>query len=63
MSSAEQISTKGTSLQFPPMTSVPSTTPLATITEPVQVQNTARLIIYIVPVSNIAVSQQQTEIT
>ena len=63
MSSAEQTSTKGISLQFPLMTSVPSTTPLATITEPVQVQNTAAPIMYTVPVSNIAVNQQHAEIT
>ena len=64
MSSAEQTSTKGTKLQFPPMASVsvPITTSLATITEPVQVQNTAALNMYTVPVSNIAVNQQQGEI-
>ena len=52
------------------MTSVPSTdknnlveTPLATTTEHVQVQNTAALIMNTVPVSNIAVNQQQAEIT
>ena len=52
------------------MTSVPSTdknnlveTPLATITEHFQVQNTAAPITYTVPVSNIAVNQQQAEIT
>ena len=52
------------------MTSVPSTdkknlveTPLATITEHVQVQNTAVPIMYTVPVSNIAVTQPQAEIT
>ena len=50
--------------------SVPSTnknnfveTPLATIKEHVPVQNTAALIMYTVLVSNIAVNQQQTEIT
>ena len=70
MSSVEQTSTKGISLKFPPMTSVPSTdknnlveTPLATITEHVQVRNTAASIMYTVPVSNIAVNQQQAEIT
>ena len=44
------------------MTSVPST-PLVRITEPVQIQNTAAPIMYIVQVSNIAVNQQQAEIT
>ena len=69
MSSVEQTSTKGISLKFPPMTSVSSTDknnleiPLATITERVQVQNTAAPFMYIVPVSNIAVNQQQAEIT
>ena len=70
MSSVEQTSTKGISLKFPPMTSVSSTdknnlveTPLATITEHVQVQNTAAPIMYTVPVFNIAVNQQQAEIT
>ena len=70
MSFVKQASTKGISLKFPPMTSVPSTdknnlveTPLATITEHVQVQNTATSIMYTVPVSNIAVNQQQAEIT
>ena len=65
MSSVEQTSTKGISLKFPPTTSVPSTdkinlveTPLPTVTEHVQVQNTAASIIYTVPVSNIAVNQQ-----
>ena len=36
---------------------------LATITEHLQVQNTAALIMYIVPVSNIALNEQQAEIT
>ena len=69
MSSVEQTSAKGISLKFPPMTSVSSTDknnleiPLATITERVQVQNTAAPFMYIVPVSNIAVNQQQAEIT
>ena len=63
MSSAEQTSTKGIRLQFPPMTSVPSTTSLATITVPVQVQNTAAPIMYTVSVSNITVNQHQAEIT
>ena len=69
MSSVEQTSTKRISLKFPPMTPVPSTdknnlleTPLATITEHVQVQNTAAPIMYTVPFSNIAVNQQQAEI-
>ena len=51
------------------MTSVPSTdksilvkTPLATITEHVQVQNTAVPIIYTVTVSNMVLNQQQAEI-
>ena len=66
----EQTSTKGISLKFPPMTSVPSTdksnldeTSSGTITEHVSVQNTAVPIMYTVLVSNIAVNQQQTEIT
>ena len=70
MSSVEQTSTKGISLKFPPMTSVPSTdknnvveTPLTTNTEHDQVQNTATPVMYIVPVSNIAVNQQQADIT
>ena len=70
MSSVEQTSTKGISLQFPPMISVPSTnknnlveTPLVTITEHVQVQNTVAPIMSTVPVSNMAVNQQQAEIT
>ena len=63
MSSVEQTSTRGISQQFPPMSSVPRTTPLATITEPVQVQNTAAPIMYTVRLSNIAVNQQQVEIT
>ena len=61
MSSVEQASTKGISLKFPPMTSVPSTdksnlveTPLGTITEHVQAQNTVATIISTVPVSNMA---------
>ena len=64
MSSVEQTSTKGISLKFPPMTSVPSTdknnvveTPLTTNTEHDQAQNTATPVMYIVPVSNIAVNQ------
>ena len=63
MSSVKQTSTKGISLKFPPMTPVPSTdknnlveNPLATITEHVQVQNTAAPIMYTVPVSNIPVN-------
>ena len=69
MNPVEQTSTKGISLKFPPMTSVSSDknnhveTPLATITEHVQVQNAAAPIMYTVPVSNIAVNQQQAEIT
>ena len=73
MSSVEQTSTKGISLKFPLMASwVPSVktdksslvkTPLPTITDHVQVQNTANPTIYTVPVSNIALNQQQTEIT
>ena len=70
MSCVEQTSSKGISLKFPPTTSVPSTdknnlveTPLATITKHVQVQNAAAPINYIVPVSNIALNQQQAEIT
>ena len=70
MSPVEQTSTKEISLKFPAMTSVPSTdkgnlveTPLATITEHVPVQNTAPPIMYTVPVSNIAINQQQAEIT
>ena len=70
MSSVEQTSTKGISLKFPSMTSVPSTdknnlveTTLATITEHVQVKNTAAPIMYTVTVSNIAVTQQQAEIS
>ena len=70
MSSVEQTSTKGISLKFPPMTSVPSTdknnfveAPLATITEHVQVENTAAPIMYTFLDSNIAVNQQQAEIT
>ena len=69
MSSVEQASTKGISLKFPPMASVPSTdksnlveNPLATITEHVQVQNKVAPIMYTVPVSNIAGNQQQAEI-
>ena len=38
-------------------------TPLATVTEHVHVQNTAILIMYTVPVSNVAINQQQAEIT
>ena len=38
-------------------------TPLPTITDHVQVQNTANPTIYTVQVSNIALNQQQTEIT
>ena len=38
-------------------------TPLATVTEHVHVQNTAILIMYTVPVSNVARNQQQAEIT
>ena len=52
------------------MTSVPSRdtsnlveTSLATMTEHVQLQNTAAPILRTVPVSNIAVNQQQAEIT
>ena len=70
MSSVEQKSTKGISLKFPPMASVPSTdksnlveTPLATVIEHVQVQNTGAPVMYTVPVSNIALNQQQAEIT
>ena len=70
MSSVKQTSTKGISLKFPPMTPVPSSdknnlveNALATITEHVQVQNTAAPIMYTVPVSNIPVNQQQAEIT
>ena len=69
MSSVEQTSNKRISLKFPPMTSVPSTdksilvkTPLATITEHVQVQSTAAPIIYTVTVSNMVLNQQQAEI-
>ena len=61
MSSVEQTSTKGISFTFPVMSSVPSTdksnfvqNPLATITGHVQVHN---------PAPNIAVNQQQAEIT
>ena len=70
MSSVEQTSTKGINFKFPPMISVPSTdknnlveSPLATITELLQVQNTAAPIMYTVPAFNIAVTQQQAEIT
>ena len=70
MSFVEQTGTKGISLNFPPMTSAPSTDksnlvepPLATFTEHVHVQNTAALIMYTVPVSNMALNQQQVEIT
>ena len=73
ISSVEQSSTKGISLKFSPMTSsVVSVstdmsnlveTFLTTITEHVQVQNTAAPIMYTVPVSNIALNQQQAEIT
>ena len=56
-------------MKFLPVTSVPSTdksilvkTPLATITEHVQVQNTAAPIIYTVTVSNMVLNQQQAEI-
>ena len=63
MSSVEQTSIKGISLKFPPMTSVPSTnkknlveTPLAMISEQVQVQNTAAPVMYTVAVSNVAVN-------
>ena len=70
MTSVEQKSTKWISLKFPPMTSVPSRdtsnlveTSLATMTEHVQLQNTAAPILRTVPVSNIAVNQQQAEIT
>ena len=38
-------------------------TPLATVTEHVHVQNTAIHIMYTVPVSNVAINQQQAEIT
>ena len=70
MNSVEQTSTEGISLKFPPVTSVLSAdinnlvqTPLARITEHVQVQNTAAPIMFTVPVPNIAVNQQQAEIT
>ena len=72
MRSLEQTSTKGISSKFPPMTSVPSAstdksnlveTSLSTITGHVQVQNTAVPIMYTVPVSNIALNQQQAETT
>ena len=70
MSFVEQESTKGISLKFPPMASVPSTdksnlaeTPVATITKHVPVQNAVAPIMYAVPVSNIAVNQEQAEIT
>ena len=70
MSSVEQTRTKGIRLKFPPMTSVLSAdksslleTPLATITGHVLVQNTVAPMMYRVPVSNIAVNQQQAEIT
>lgn len=70
MSSVEQTSTKETSLKFLSMSSVSTTdnsnfveTPLATITEHAQVENTAAPIIYIVPVFNIAVNQQEAVIT
>ena len=69
MSSVEQTSTKGISLKFPSMTSVSSNTDknnlveMATITEHVHVQNTAVRIVYTVSVANIAVNQQQAEIT
>ena len=66
MSAVEQTSTKGISLKFSPMTlSVPSAstgksnlveTSLSTITEHVQVQNTASSIMYAVPDSNIALN-------
>ena len=69
MSSAEKTNTKGTSLKFPPMTSVPNIdksnlieTPLDTITEHVQIQNTTTAVMYTVPLSNIVVNQQQAEI-
>ena len=38
-------------------------TPLATVTEHVHVQNTAILIMYTVPVSNVAINQQQANHT
>ena len=70
MRSVEQTSTKETSLKFSPMTSVPSTdksnlveTPMTTITEHAPVQNTAPPITRTVLVSNIAINQQQAEIT
>ena len=72
MSSAEQTSTEGISLKFPPMTSVPNAstdknnlveTSLTAITEHVQVQNTVAPIMYTVPVSNIALNQQQIGIS
>ena len=73
MSSAEQASTKEISLKFPPMiSSVPSAktdtsnlleTSLGTITDHVQVQNTAVSIMYTVLVSNITVNPRQDEIT
>ena len=73
ISSVEQSSTKGISLKFSPMTSSVASastdksnlveTFLTTITEHVQVQNTAAPIMYTVPVSNIALNQQQAEIT
>ena len=70
MTSVEQKSTKWISLKFPPMTSVPSRdksnlveTSLATMTEHVQLQNAAAPILRTVLVSNIAVNQQQAEIT
>ena len=72
MSSAEQTSTEGISLKFSPMTSVPNAstdknnlveTSLTAITEHVQVQNTVAPIMYTVPVSNIALNQQQIGIS
>ena len=73
MSSVEQTSTKEISLKFPPMiSSVPSArtdtnnlfeTSLGTITDHVQVQNTAASIMSTVLVSNITVNPQQAEIT
>ena len=72
ISSVEQSSTKEISLKFSPMTSSVASastdksnlveTFLTTITEHVQVQNTAAPIMYTVPVSNIALNQQQAEI-
>ena len=66
MSFLEQTNTKEISLKFPPCQGQISNlveTSLAAITEHVQVQKTAALIMYTVPISKMAVNQQQAKIT